>query len=81
MSALFRRRRFSRMSPRNRPGSSGLTVAAVMIAIGAVLVASIASVFIYSNGSTLTQTAYAPLPPPAVYEKSAPETTGSGQAN
>jgi hypothetical protein len=60
-----------------RRAASPLTVAVVMTAVTAALVASIASIFIYSSGSRLTQTAAAPLPPPAIYEKTPAETTGS----
>jgi hypothetical protein len=58
--------------------ASPITLAVVMAAIGGVFIAGIASAFIYSKNSSLTQTAQAPLPPPAVYAPA--ETTGSGGA-
>ena len=50
-----------------------------MAAIAGFFIAGIASAFIYSKDSALTQTARAPLPPPAVTAPA--ETTGSGSAH
>jgi hypothetical protein len=71
-------RQLQPVPPVDRRNASPLTLAVVMAAIAGVFIAAIASAFIYSKDSSLTQTAQAPLPPPPVFAPA--ETTGSGGA-
>jgi hypothetical protein len=75
---LVDHRQLQPVPPVDRRNASPLTLAVVMAAIAGFFIAGIASAFIYSKDSSLTRTAQAPLPPPAVYAPG--EMTGSGSA-
>ncbi len=69
-------RQLQPVPPVDRRNASPLTLAVVMAAIAGFFIAGIASAFIYSKDSSLTQTAQ--RAPPAVTAPA--ETTGSGSA-